>query len=89
MTTERDSLFAGHSMAGDELGPCPCGHRMAMCHRANAARYCPPSEGLAAVVEQRDELARALRKMADNAEWGSHPCRTAAAIALEFTGIDG
>jgi hypothetical protein len=28
-------------LPGDEKGPCPCGHRDAMCHRANAARWCP------------------------------------------------
>lgn len=36
------SAYGGYgTMPGDELGLCPCGHRDAMCHRANAARWCP------------------------------------------------
>lgn len=49
-------------MPGDEKGACPCGHRDAMCHRANARSYCPevlPSE-IAELVQDKALLLTLL-----------------------------
>ena len=51
-------------MPGDELGLCRCGHRHAMCHRVNAAKYCPPSDELMAVTRERDGLKQSIEDAA-------------------------
>lgn len=48
--------------AARERAHCPCGHVLSMCHRENAARWCPPDERLAAEQERTRRLEEALRE---------------------------
>lgn len=73
------------TMPGDELGLCPCGHRDAMCHRANAARWCPTTNDALLA-----ELAEANRKLAETREaltWIANPSYVGNYAPLDVIGI--
>ena len=72
--------FGQHECDWD--GPCPCGHRMGMCHRAAAARWCPPDPRLDEAVAERDKYREALEGIRDELPMGAlTPILRAQAIA--------
>ena len=52
-------------------GGCPCGHRMEMCHRVNATRWCPASDPESESNRARGLLFRLL--LDHNCETDSDP----------------
>ncbi len=78
-------------LPGDELGLCPCGHRAAMCHRTNAARWCPLGDAEIIAAPNSIDLRLILDALPDpmHPRYDSDICDRLTAIQVLLADIVG